>query len=170
MRISIVVAMDENRLIGVDNCLPWRLPADLKHFKSVTMGKPILMGRKTHESIGRVLPGRSNIVVTRDPDYQAEGCLVAHNIDDAVGLAGDAAELMVIGGAEFYEQCLPRAQRIYLTQVHSSFEGGDSWFPHLVRDQWRELEREDHFPDADNPHAYSFIVLDRIKPVPVKKI
>jgi dihydrofolate reductase len=157
--ISFVVAMARNRVIGHDNGLPWRLPADLRHFKSVTMGKPIIMGRKTFESIGRPLPGRANIVVTRDPAYQAEGCVVAHSIEAALAAAGDAEEVMVIGGADFYRQLLPRADRIYLTLIDAEF-AGDASFPELDPVQWQERSREDHAPDADNPYPYSFIVLE----------
>lgn len=159
--LSFVVAMARNGVIGRDNQLPWRLPADLRHFKTVTMGKPIIMGRKTYDSIGRPLPGRTNIVVTRDPAYQAEGCLVVHSIEEALAAAGDAAEVMVIGGAEFYRQLLPRADRIYLTRIDAEFEG-DTWFPELDPARWQERSREDHAPDADNPYPYSFVVLESV--------
>jgi dihydrofolate reductase len=157
--LSFVVAMARNRVIGKDNGLPWRLPADLRHFKVITMGKPIIMGRKTFDSIGRPLPGRTNIVVTRDPAYQAEGCVVAHSIEAALAAAGEAEEVMIIGGADFYRQLLPRADRIYLTRIDAEIEG-DTWFPELDAAQWRERSREDHVPDADNPYPYSFIVLE----------
>jgi dihydrofolate reductase len=123
------------------------------------MGKPIIMGRKTFDSIGRPLPGRTNIVVTRDPAYQAEGCVVAHSIEAALAAAGEAEEVMIIGGADFYRQLLPRADRIYLTRIDAEIEG-DTWFPELDAAQWRERSREDHVPDADNPYPYSFIVLE----------
>ena len=161
MKISVIVAMADNGVIGNQNRLPWHLPADLKHFKATTMGKPIIMGRKTWESIGRPLPGRTNIVVTRDPDYVADGCVVVHGIDAALAAAADADEVMVIGGAEFYRQVLPRASTLYLTLVHDSFEG-DAFFPELDGREWRELTREDFEPDADNPHAYSFVELERV--------
>jgi dihydrofolate reductase len=157
--LSFVVAMARNGVIGKDNGLPWRLPADLRHFKAVTLGKPIIMGRKTFESIGRPLPGRTNIVVTRDPACQAEGCLVAHSIEAALEAAGDAEEVMIIGGADFYRQLLPRADRIYLTLIDAEIEG-DTWFPELDENRWRERSREDHAADADNPYPYSFIVLE----------
>ena len=128
MKISIIVAMADKRVIGHDNRLPWHLPADLKHFKATTMGKPIIMGRKTWESIGRPLPGRTNIVVTRDPRYTADGCVVVHSIDAALQACSGNEEVMVIGGAEFYRQVLPEASTLYLTLVHDEFEG-DALFP-----------------------------------------
>lgn len=162
--LSIVVAMDRNRLIGRGNALPWRLPADLKHFKAVTMGKPILMGRRTYESIGRPLPGRTNIVVSRDPHYAAPGCTVVPTIDAALAAAAGAPEIMLIGGAQLYAELLPRTQRIYLTRIDAAFEG-DTWFPELVPADWRELERSDHAPDEQNPYPYSFVLLERRVPV-----
>ena len=162
MKISMVVAMDARGVIGRDNGLPWHLPADLQHFKRTTMGKPILMGRKTHESIGRPLPGRTNIVITRDSGYQADGCVVVHSIDAALEAAGDQDEIMVIGGAEFYRQVLPRTDTIYLTRIHESFDG-DTRFPDLNAADWREVERSDQVADARNLHDYSFIRLDRVR-------
>ena len=161
MKISVIVAMADNGVIGNQNRLPWHLPADLKHFKATTMGKPIIMGRKTWESIGRPLPGRTNIVVTRDPDYVADGCVVVHGIDAALAAAADDDEVMVIGGAEFYRQVLPQASTLYLTLVHDSFEG-DAFFPELDGREWRELTREDFEPDDNNTHAYSFVRLERV--------
>ncbi len=161
MKISIIVAMSTNRVIGRDNQLPWHLPADLKHFKQTTMGKPILMGRKTWESIGRPLPGRTNIVITRDENFEAPGCVVVHSIDSALQAAGQQDEIMVIGGADFYCQALPRADAIYLTLVHEDFEG-DVFFPELDEAGWKEVERVDCEADDRNPHAYSFIRLDRV--------
>ncbi len=128
MKIAIVVAMAANRVIGRDNQLPWHLPADLKHFKQLTLGKPVVMGRKTYASIGRPLPERTNIVVTRDRDYEAPGCVVVHSLDEALAAAGEAAEVMVIGGAGIYRQVLPRTDTLYLTEVHAEFEG-DTLFP-----------------------------------------
>ena len=126
------------------------------------MGKPILMGRKTHESIGRPLPGRTNIVITRDNGYRAAGCVVVNSIDAALEAAGEQDEIMVIGGAEFYRQVLPRTDTIYLTRIHESFDG-DTRFPELNTADWREVERNDQVADAKNPHDYSFIRLDRIR-------
>jgi dihydrofolate reductase len=163
MKISIVVAMDTNGVIGRDNGLPWHLPADLRHFKETTMGKPILMGRKTYESIGRPLPGRTNIVITRDTGYRAEGCVVVHSIDAALEVAAEQDEMMVIGGADFYRQVMPQTDTIYLTRIHESFDG-DTFFPELNAADWQEVERSDHAADDKNPHDYSFIRLDRIRP------
>lgn len=162
MNISIIVAMAANRVIGHENRLPWHLPADLQHFKQITMGKPILMGRKTWESIGRPLPGRTNIVITRDVSYSADGCVVVHSLDAALEAARDSDEIMVIGGAEFYRQVLPRVSTLYLTLVEGEFEG-DAFFPEIVDAEWREVERSDHGPDEKNPHAYSFVRLERVR-------
>jgi dihydrofolate reductase len=161
MRISIVVAMDRNRLIGAGNGLPWRLPADLQHFKAITMGKALLMGRKTYESIGRALPGRTNIVVSRDPAFRAPGCIVVGSIAQALARPECGEELMVIGGGTFYEQLLPRADRIYLTLVDAEL-AGDTWFPLLDPAEWRETAREERGPDERNPYRCSFRVLDRV--------
>lgn len=158
--ISIIAAMGRNRVIGAGNRLPWRLPADLHWFRETTLGKPLLMGRRTYESIGRALPERLNIVVTRTPDYVAEGCTVVHSIEDALEAAGDYAEAMVIGGASLYEELLPRARRMYLTVIDANFEG-DTVFPPFAPGAWREVERHDHPADEKNPYPYSFIVLDR---------
>jgi dihydrofolate reductase len=160
-KIAIVVAMADNRVIGRDNRLPWHLPADLRHFRQVTVGKPVVMGRKTHESIGRPLPERTNIVVTRDRSYQAQGCIVVHSIESALKAAGDREEVMVIGGTDFYQQLLPKADCIYLTLVHTQFEG-DARFPELDEREWREVERTDCAPDEKNPWPYSFIRLERV--------
>jgi dihydrofolate reductase len=160
MKLSLIAAMAENRVIGHENRLPWHLPADLQHFKAITLGKPVLMGRKTWESIGRPLPGRTNIVITRDAGYVAEGCVVAHSLEEAVREAGEAAEVMVIGGAQLYRQALPLADTLYLTLVHAEFQG-DTRFPDWQPKEWRETARIDHAADDRNPHAYSFITLER---------
>ncbi|MBW2472126.1 MAG: type 3 dihydrofolate reductase, partial [Deltaproteobacteria bacterium] len=146
MRISLIVAMAENRVIGRDNQLPWRIPADLKHFKALTMGKPIIMGRKTYESIGRPLPGRDNIVITGDTSYRAEGCQVVHTLEEALRSAGGAEEAMIIGGATLYRQTLKDADRLYLTLVKAQPEG-DTWFPKIEPQEWREIRREVHRAD-----------------------
>jgi len=161
MKIAIIVATDNNRLIGKDNDLPWKLSADLQYFKRVTMGKPLIMGRKTHESIGRPLPGRKNIIITRDAAFSAEGCVVVNSIDAALAECGEADEVMVMGGASLYEQFLPRANKLYLTQVHADLEG-DTWFPDWQVEQWNELDREDHQADEKNQFDYSFVVYERI--------
>ena len=160
-RLSLIVAMDENRLIGSDNGLPWHLPADLAYFKRTTMGKAIVMGRKTFESIGRPLPGRRNIVVSRNPDFRAAGCEVVADIDEALALCAGDEEVMLIGGASLYLQTLPRADRLYLTLIHHAFDG-DTWFPELDPEQWLEENRRDFDADDSNPYAYSFLDLNRV--------
>jgi dihydrofolate reductase len=161
MKISLVVAMASNGVIGRDNQLPWHLPADLKHFKQTTMGKPMLMGRKTWESIGRPLPGRTSIVITSDRSYAAAGCIVVHSIDAAMAAATGQDEVMVIGGADLYRQLLPRADSIYLTRVHEAFDG-DTFFPKISNSEWHEVARSDYEADENNPHDYSFIQLERV--------
>lgn len=161
MIISVITAMDENRLIGKDNGLPWKIPADLQFFKKVTMSKPIIMGRKTYESIGRPLPGRQNVIITRDKTYTAEGCDVVYSIDEALKIAADAEEVMVIGGANVYQQFLDKANRLYLTSVMGKFDG-DAWFPELDLNQWNLSEKEDHQADEKNECDYSFQVFNRV--------
>lgn len=160
MLVALVVAMGRNRVIGRDNALPWHLPADLRHFRAVTLGKPVVMGRRTHESIGRPLPERTNIVLSRDESYQAAGCVVLPSLEAALEYCRDSAELMVIGGASLYRQALPRAQRIYLTEIQQDF-AGDTVFPPLEADAWREIARDDRPADGKNPYPHSFIVLER---------
>lgn len=159
MRKAVIVAMGENGVIGLEGGMPWRIPADLKHFKAITMGKPIIMGRKTHESIGRALPGRTNIVITRQADYEAEGAEVADSMDAALAIAGDAEEAMIIGGAEIYRAALPIADRILITEVASAPQG-DVYFPRFERDDWNETSREEFQAVGDVP-AYSFVTLER---------
>jgi len=161
VKLAIIVATDEKGLIGRDNDLPWKLSADLQYFRRVTMGKPLIMGRNTHESIGRALPGRKNIIVTKNENYQAEGCNVVHSVADALKACDDAEEVMVMGGASLYTQLLAQADRLYLTQVHASLEG-DTWFPDWQRSDWQQLSREDHLADDKNDFPYSFIIYDRI--------
>ena len=161
MIISLIAAMGRNRVIGINNTLPWRLPADLKHFKQITMGKPVLMGRKTYESIGKPLPGRANIIVSSDHHYEVPGCVVVQSIDEALATAAGYEEVMVIGGASFYQQLLPRADRLYLTLIDADFNG-DAWFPEIQPEQWQEQERVDHAPDAANAYHYSFLMLQRM--------
>lgn len=159
MRVSLIVAVAKNGVIGRDGDLPWRIPADLGFFKQTTMGKPIVMGRKTWASIGRALPGRTNIVLTRDRQFQAEGATVVADFDAALAAAGEAAEVMVIGGAEVYAMALPHASRIYLTEVHAAPEG-DTYLPEFSRDDWCETAREDHEAEGETP-AFSFVTLER---------
>lgn len=166
MRIAQIVARADNGVIGRGNGLPWRLSADMKYFKATTMGKPMVMGRKTFESIGRPLPGRTTIVVTRDPGFSADGVKVAHDLDSALRLAKTVAaadgadEIIVAGGSEIYALALDRADRIYLTEVHCAVDG-DAYFPDLDPAEWRETAREDFDAPADG-YGYSFVVLDRL--------
>jgi dihydrofolate reductase len=150
--ITLIVAVADNGVIGRDNTLPWHLPEDLKRFKRLTMGKPIVMGRKTYESIGKPLPGRHNIVVTRDANYHREGITVVHDAGAALRAAGPVPEVMVIGGAELFRALLPRAGRLHLTRVHGNIEGDVMW-PALDDRHWAVVERESH--SADDRHAYS---------------
>lgn len=161
--LSAIVAMAENRVIGKNNQLPWHLPADLKHFKAITTGNPILMGRKTYESIGKPLPNRTNIIITRDTNFTAPGCFVVNSIEKAITLASEqgSKEIFIIGGAEVYRQLLPHIERIYLTLVHSNIDG-DTYFPELDPNVWHELNRETHAADEANGYAYSFIELGRV--------
>ncbi|OUR65706.1 dihydrofolate reductase [Methylophaga sp. 42_25_T18] len=161
MKVAIIVAMDKQGLIGRNNDLPWKLSADLKYFRRVTMGKPLVMGRNTHESIGRALPGRKNIIVTSNTDYQVDGCTVVPSLEQALLACDDAEEVMVMGGASLYEQLLPEVERIYLTHVDVELEG-DTWFPQWNKDQWQEISREDHPADEKNQYPYSFVVYDRV--------
>ena len=167
MKLTMIWAMSRNRTIGRNNALPWHLPEDMKYFKRVTMGKPIIMGRKTWESIGRPLPGRSNIVITRDPSYTAEGVKIVRTLEEAISLAESIAlidgaeEAVVIGGAQIYALALPLADRLYMTQVHAEVEG-DAFFPQFDLTQWNELGREDFSAAGPNPYDYSFVVLDRL--------
>jgi dihydrofolate reductase len=161
-RISLIAAMAEERVIGIENRLPWRLPADMKWFRQHTLGKPIIMGRKTFESFGsKPLPDRLNIVITRDLGYQAPGAVVVHDIEQAIAAAGAVDEVMIIGGESFYTQMLPRAERLYLTFVHTRI-AGDAWFPDYDASQWRELERHDQPADEKNPYPHSFCIYERI--------
>ncbi len=152
-QLTLIAALARNGVIGRDNGLPWHLPADLRFFKQTTMGKPLLMGRRTWESIGRPLPGRQMIVVSRDPAYRADGCTVAHSLEEALAGAGAASELMVIGGAVLFEQTLPLAERMYLTRVEAEMPG-DVWFPDWDARRWR-LDWEEAHP-ADSRHAYPY--------------
>lgn len=164
LTVSLIVAADENRVIGLNGDLPWRLPNDLKHFKALTVGKTVLMGRKTWESLGRPLPNRQNWVVSRNPAFQAPGARLFVSLEAALRAAADeGAELMVIGGVEIFRLTLPQAQRIYLTQVHAQVDG-DTWFPPCDASKFRECAREYHPADADHAHAYSFVTLERSVP------
>lgn len=162
MRVSLIVAASANNVIGVRGELPWRLPVDLRRFKQVTTGKPIIMGRLTWDSIGRPLPNRRNIVISRNPDFTAAGCDIVASPDEAVEMAGDVDEVMIIGGGQLYREFLPRAQRIYLTRVAVTIEG-DASFPELVEEEWCETSRESHLADAEHAYAFQIIQLERIE-------
>lgn len=158
--------MTDNRVIGINNSLPWKLPADMKWFRQHTLGKPVIMGRKTFESFGgKPLPDRPNIVITRDETYQAPNAITVNSIDAALTAAKDAEEVMIIGGASFYEQMLPRADRLYLTFIHENIEG-DAWFPEFDLKQWKEVQHIDHDTDERNAYRCSFTVWERIHDAP----
>lgn len=161
-RLSILAAMATNRVIGRNNALPWHLSADLKRFKSLTMGQIIIMGRKTYESIGRPLPGRINIIVSRQSDFSVPGAIVIGSIEEALMacLPYQDKEIFVIGGAELYQQTLARCQRLYLTEVQKDFEG-DAFFPEFDRNEWVEISREIHGQEDGDRLEYHFVVLDR---------
>lgn len=165
MRVSIIAALALNRVIGRDNRLPWHLPSDLAHFKRITSGHAVILGRRNHESIGRPLPNRRNIVVTRQPGYAAPGCTVAGDLCRALALASHDPEIFAIGGADIYRQMLPHAQRLYLTVVQARPEG-DTFFPAFDRGQWRMVESHYQPVDDRNSHAMTFQILERrVSPV-----
>ena len=171
VKLCLVVAMAGNRVIGRDNALPWRLPEDLRHFKALTLGKPVIMGRRTFESIGRALPGRSNIVLSTAPGFAPPAdVIVTSDLSTALGLAREIAnrdgvgECMVIGGAEIYRQCLPFADRIYLTQIELEIVG-DTWFPEIDPWQWRESERVSGQSAADPGLRFCYVTLERLPAV-----
>jgi dihydrofolate reductase len=159
-RVSLIVAMAKNRVIGANNTLPWHLPADLKRFKALTIGHHIVMGRKTYESIGKPLPGRTSVVVTRNADYSAPGVIVANSLEKAISACGNDEEIFVIGGAELYRQAIKFADRIYLTEIDADIQG-DAHFAKFDRKLWLETERVNHAPDEKNVHSYHFVVYER---------
>lgn len=156
--ISIIVAVARDRVIGVNNTLPWHLPEDLKRFRALTMGHHIIMGRKTYESLGRLLPGRTTVVVSRSKDYAVPGALVANTLEQALVLCGDDPEVFVIGGAQLYRDGLGVANRLYLTEIDASYEG-DAHFPEYDQNAWREVAREDHVSDAGL--RFSYVTLEK---------
>ncbi len=163
MMLSLIVAMDKNRLIGADNRLPWRLPDDMAWFKEKTMGKPVIMGRKTYQSIPkrfRPLPGRHNIVVTRNRDFTSPGCTVVYSIDAAIAAAGDVDEVVIVGGAQLYEQCLSQVTRIYLTLIDAEFDG-DAYFPEIDPADWREIYCREHTADERHAYAFTWLIWER---------
>lgn len=162
-RLELVVAMDRARAIGRGNTLPWSLPDDLKHFKALTLGKPLLMGRKTAESLGRALPGRLNLVLSRSGREPFEGMQAVDTVEMGLAVAaqGGAEALMVIGGGELYAQLLPRAHRLHLTEIDTAVEGADTWFPDFDRADWVEISRAPHAADARHAYAFDFVELQR---------
>lgn len=161
--ISFIVAMDQNRVIGKNNKLPWHLPADLQYFKKVTMGKPIIMGRKTFESIGRVLPGRENVIVTRNQTYTNSDCTILHSMKEVKQFADESnQEVFVIGGAEIFNELMPIADRLYITKIQESFEG-DTFFQKVDENEWETVSISSGKVDEKNLYPHQFIVLDRIK-------
>ncbi len=161
MKISLIVAMARNRTIAKNDQMPWHISADLKKFKQITMGNPIIMGRKTFESIGKALPGRTNIVISRNPLFQRNTCLIYNSLDSAFKACGKFEEVFIIGGGEIYELAMPQADNIYLTQIHKIIEG-DTFFPKLDKDQWKEVSREEINDDKQVNFNYSFIKLERV--------
>lgn len=161
MSLSIIVAMSKNRVIGKDNKIPWHIVEDLKRFKKITMGHPIIMGRKTFESIGRPLPGRENIVITRNPDFKAEGVTVVHSLDQALNGRSTNEELFIIGGAEIYKSVLPQVDKLYITRIEKEFEG-DAFFPELDLDkEFKVIEESQKFISEKNQLPYCFITVER---------
>ena len=159
-RVSILVAYDRNRAIGYQNKLPWHLPEDLRRFKSLTIGHHIVMGRKTYESIGKPLPGRTNVVITRELGYLAEGSIVVDTLERALECAKDDSEIFIIGGAQIFVQMLPFVDRIYATEIDAAFEA-DTYFPEFDRASWAETSREHRANDDANPFPFDFVVYDR---------
>lgn len=159
-RISIVAALARNRAIGRDNTMPWRLPEDLKRFKRLTMGHAVIMGRKTFESIGSPLPGRSNIVITRSRDWSPSGCVVVHSLEAALTASGESREAFVIGGAQIYALAIPYTQHLYMTEIERDFEG-DTFFPEIDRSHWREVSRERRVSGGADAFDYAFVEYER---------
>jgi dihydrofolate reductase len=160
--LSIIVAVAENNVIGKDNGLIWKLPRDMKHFKETTTGHYIIMGRKTFESNGRPLPNRTNVIITRDEKYKAEGCVVVHSLEDAIKEAKNEQEAFIIGGGVIYDLSMPLVDRIYLTKIHHAFEG-DTFFPELNMDDWNITEKRDFEPDEKNEYPFTILTLDKKK-------
>ena len=166
MQISMIAAIDKNRLIGNGPNIPWHLPADLRHFREMTIGKPVVMGRKTFETLPKPLAKRKNMILTRNRNYTApKACIVVHSVEDVIKTAktfneNETTELMICGGAPIYAAFLPYANRLYLTQIHAVFEG-DVYFPEVDWNEWEEVSRTDHKADEKNRHQYSFLILER---------
>ncbi|MDO8648527.1 MAG: dihydrofolate reductase [Candidatus Peregrinibacteria bacterium] len=164
MILSLIAAADEGNVIGKDNALLWRLPGDFARMKELTKGHTLIMGRKTHESIGRALPNRRNIVISRQEGIEFPGCEVTSSLEDALALARESGdeEVFIFGGGEVYRQALPLAHRIYLTRVHAHFDG-DAFFPELPQKEWLEIQSEPHDADDENPYAHTFLVYERVR-------
>lgn len=158
-KLSLIVAMARNRTIGIDNTLPWRCPEDLKHFKALTMGHHMVMGRKTFDSIGKPLPGRTTVVVTRNPELKIEGCVMAHSLQDAIAACEDD-EIFVVGGAEIYAQALLLADTLYVTEIQRDVEG-DAWFPEFDKSDWKEIARDKRSQNEPQPLEYHFVTYRR---------
>ena len=159
MLISLIAAIGRNRVIGKDNSLPWKLPEDMKRFKELTLGKPVVMGRKTFESIGKSLPNRKNIIITRDRNFSADGCITVHSVGEALKSAKGSEEIMIIGGEQIFKEFLPTANRMYLTFIDEDFEG-DAYFPEYNENEWKEAKREEH---KNEKYGFAFVDLNRIK-------
>ena len=162
MIVSIIVAMDINRVIGKDNQLPWRLPRELQYVKKTTMGHPIILGRKNYESIGRPLPGRRNIILTRDENFSAEGCEIAHSVEEVYKLCENEEEIFIFGGEQIYKLFLEDTDKLYVTVIHHEFEG-DTFFPEIDWTKWKEIFVEQGITDEKNPYEYYYHVYDRLK-------
>ena len=162
MRINLIAAMAKNRVIGIDNKMPWHLPADFAWFKKTTLGHPVIMGRKTFDSMGKALPGRRNIVVSRNPDWRAPGCDVFSSLAAALASCQGIDDVFVIGGASLYREALSIADRLYITEVDAA-PAGDTWFPEWPAAEWQEKSRANHVPDEKNAYTLSFVVLDRVR-------
>ncbi len=162
MNISIIVALSENNVVGINNQLPWHLSADLKRVKALTMGHHLIMGRKTFESIGRPLPGRTNVIITRNKNFKAEGCVTVSSLTEALERSKDDSEVFIFGGGEIFREGLPKVTKIYMTRIHRDFEG-DTHFPELNSNDWKEISRQDFNADEKNNYNYSFIDLERVK-------
>ena len=162
MKISIIVALSENNVVGINNQLPWHLSADLKRVKSLTMGHHLIMGRKTHESIGKPLPGRTNVIITRNRNYRSEGCTVVSGLKEALEISKSDSEVFIFGGGEIFLEALPLVNKIYMTRIHHHMDG-DTHFPELNASEWKEISRQDFEADEKNNFNFSFIELEKIK-------
>lgn len=158
--LSIIVAMAKNHTIGANNALPWHCPEDLKHFKKLTMGHHIIMGRKTLDSIGRPLPGRTTVVITRNPELKIDGCIMAHSLEEAIAVCAVDKEVFVVGGAELYAQALPLAYTLHLTEIQQDV-AGDAHFPDIKHEEWEEISREKHHQETPQPLEYHFVTYQR---------